>query len=142
MKYIALLTVLSLPFIAPAQTAKQDNAHRAYHLLHKKDPKQHNPYAFADSAKGKKPAASPVGRDLQSSIKFWLICNQRDFKYIAYQDYKSPLLQFGIIIRTNGWLIEVKLIKTIDAIADIKYRALKHQNAKQLIFSNLQLQKN
>ena len=22
---------------------------------------------------------SPVGRDLQSQIKFWLICNQRDF---------------------------------------------------------------
>jgi hypothetical protein len=44
-----------MAFTAHAQTAQQDSAHRAYHRLHKKDPKQNNPYAFADSAKSKKP---------------------------------------------------------------------------------------
>jgi hypothetical protein len=59
MKNLTLLLLLSTAFTAHAQTAQQDRAHRAYHLTHKKDPKQHNPYAFADSAKGKKPAAKP-----------------------------------------------------------------------------------
>lgn len=55
MKNLTLLLLLSMAFTAHAQTAQQDSAHRAYHLLHKKDPKQNNPYAFADSAKSKKP---------------------------------------------------------------------------------------
>lgn len=59
MKNLTLLLLLSLTFTARAQTAKQDSAHRAYHLMHKKDPKQNYPYAFADSAKAKKPAAKP-----------------------------------------------------------------------------------
>jgi hypothetical protein len=59
MKNLAWLILISLPFTVGAQTAKQDSAHRAYHLMHKKDPKQNYPYAFADSAKGKKPAAKP-----------------------------------------------------------------------------------
>ncbi|WP_121811965.1 hypothetical protein [Mucilaginibacter kameinonensis] len=59
MKSISVIILLSIAYTAGAQTVKQDSAHRAYHLMHKKDPKQHNPYAFADSAKGKKPAAKP-----------------------------------------------------------------------------------
>ncbi|WPU95636.1 hypothetical protein SNE25_08905 [Mucilaginibacter sabulilitoris] len=59
MKSLSLIILLSIACTAGAQTAKQDSAHRAYHLQHKKDPKQHNPYAFADSAKGKKPATKP-----------------------------------------------------------------------------------
>lgn len=59
MKNLILLLLLSMALTAKAQTAQQDSAHRAYHRMHKKDPKQHNPYAFADSAKGKKPAAKP-----------------------------------------------------------------------------------
>ncbi|QJD96108.1 hypothetical protein HH214_09585 [Mucilaginibacter robiniae] len=55
MKNLTLLLLLSMAFTAHAQTAQQDSAHRAYHLLHEKDPKQNNPYAFADSAKSKKP---------------------------------------------------------------------------------------
>jgi hypothetical protein len=55
MKSLLILIFLSVALTAKAQTAQQDSAHRAYHLLHKKDPKQHNPYAFADSAKSKKP---------------------------------------------------------------------------------------
>ncbi len=50
-----ILVLLGFTFTAHSQTAQQDSAHRAYHLLHKKDPKQNNPYAFADSAKSKKP---------------------------------------------------------------------------------------
>lgn len=57
MKNLIVPLLLSLAFTAHAQTAKQDSAHRAYHLMHKKDPKQNYPYAFADSAKAKKPAA-------------------------------------------------------------------------------------
>ncbi|MDN3583834.1 hypothetical protein [Mucilaginibacter flavus] len=56
MKNLILFLLLITAFTAKAQTAQQDSAHRAYHLMHKKDPKQHNPYAFADSAKSKKPA--------------------------------------------------------------------------------------
>lgn len=59
MRNLTLLSLLIIASTAGAQTAQQDSAHRAYHLLHKKDPKQHNPYAFADSAKGKKPAVKP-----------------------------------------------------------------------------------
>jgi hypothetical protein len=59
MKSLSLLLSLSVAFTAGAQTVKQDSAHRAYHMLHKKDPKQNNPYAFADSAKAKKAAAKP-----------------------------------------------------------------------------------
>ncbi|QKJ28395.1 hypothetical protein HQ865_11475 [Mucilaginibacter mali] len=59
MKKLILLLLLSMAFTVHAQTAQQDSAHSAYHLKHKKDPKQHNPYAFADSATGKKPAAKP-----------------------------------------------------------------------------------
>ena len=59
MRNLTLLLLLSMAFTAHAQTAQQDSAHRAYQLLHKKDPKQHNPYAFADSAKGKTPATKP-----------------------------------------------------------------------------------
>lgn len=59
MKHLILLLLLSLAFTAGAQTTKQDSAHRAYHLMHKKDPKQNNPYAFADSAKAKKPVGKP-----------------------------------------------------------------------------------
>ena len=59
MKNLILLTLLSLAFTAGAQTRDQrDSAHKAYHLM-RKDPKQNNPYAFADSAKAKKPAAKP-----------------------------------------------------------------------------------
>jgi hypothetical protein len=54
MKNLTLMILLGLVMTAGAQTAKQDSAHRAYHQMHKKDPKQHNPYAFVDSAKGKK----------------------------------------------------------------------------------------
>ena len=53
-KPIILLMLLGLAFMAGAQTAKQDSAHRQYHLMRKKDPKQKNPYAFADSGKTKK----------------------------------------------------------------------------------------
>lgn len=59
MKNLILLTLFSLAFTAGAQTAQQDSAHRAYHLMRKKDPKQNNPYAFADSAKAKKAPAKP-----------------------------------------------------------------------------------
>ncbi len=58
---LIMLTLLSLTLTAKAQTqaerdsAKQDSAHHAYHMMRKKDPKQNNPYAFADSAKSKKP---------------------------------------------------------------------------------------
>lgn len=52
---LIFLALLSLAFSAGAQTAQQDSAHRAYHLMRKKDSKQNNPYAFADSAKAKKP---------------------------------------------------------------------------------------
>jgi len=55
MKNLIWLFLLGFFFTAQAQTAKQDSAHRAYHLMRKKDPKQNNPYAFADSAKAKKP---------------------------------------------------------------------------------------
>jgi hypothetical protein len=54
MKTLTLLILLILAFTAGAQTAQQDSAHRAYHLMRKKDPKQNNPYAFADSARAKK----------------------------------------------------------------------------------------
>lgn len=59
MKNLILLTLLSMAFTAGAQTAKQDSAHRMYHLKGKRDTKQNNPYAFADSAKAKKPAGKP-----------------------------------------------------------------------------------
>ena len=59
MRNLFLLIILSMAFTAEAQTAQQDSAHRAYHMIHKKDPKQNNPYAFADSAKAKKPVAKP-----------------------------------------------------------------------------------
>jgi len=60
MKNIILLIIFSLGFTAEAQTtAQQDSAHRAYHQMRKKDPKQNNPYTFADSAKAKKVAGKP-----------------------------------------------------------------------------------
>lgn len=60
MKNLILLTLFSLAFTAEAQTtAQQDSAHRQYHLMRKKDPKQNNPYAFADSAKAKKAPTKP-----------------------------------------------------------------------------------
>ncbi|TWI93800.1 hypothetical protein JN11_04948 [Mucilaginibacter frigoritolerans] len=59
MKNLILLILLSLSLTAGAQTSKQDSAHRAYHLMRKKDPKQNNPYAFADSGKAKKPVGKP-----------------------------------------------------------------------------------
>ncbi|WP_146198695.1 hypothetical protein [Pararcticibacter amylolyticus] len=53
MKKLILLILLSSTFTVKAQTAKQDSAHhRQYHLM-RKDPKQNNPYTFADSAKVK-----------------------------------------------------------------------------------------
>lgn len=64
MKNLILLTLFSLAFTAGAQTttqrdsAKRDSAHRQYHLM-RRDPKQNYPYAFADSAKAKKPAGKP-----------------------------------------------------------------------------------
>jgi hypothetical protein len=60
MKGLTILILLSLAFTAGAQTpaqrdsAKRDSAHRQYHLM-RKDPKQNYPYAFADTAKAKKP---------------------------------------------------------------------------------------
>ncbi len=60
MKNLILLILLILAFTAGAQTtAQQDSAHRQYHLMRKKDPMQNNPYAFADSAKAKKPVGKP-----------------------------------------------------------------------------------
>ena len=62
MKILIFLMLLSLAFAARAQTpdqrdsAKRDSAHRQYHLM-RRDSKQNNPYAFADSARLKKPAA-------------------------------------------------------------------------------------
>lgn len=54
MKNLILLILLIPAFTAGAQTpAQRDSAHRQYHLM-RKDPKQSNPYAFADSAKAKK----------------------------------------------------------------------------------------
>lgn len=44
-----------MAFTAGAQTAKQDSAHRMYHMMRKRDTQQNNPYTFADSAKAKKP---------------------------------------------------------------------------------------
>ncbi|MGN6394767.1 MAG: hypothetical protein ACTHMI_04350 [Mucilaginibacter sp.] len=38
MKNLTLLLLLITAFTAKAQTAQQDSAHRAYHLMHKKDP--------------------------------------------------------------------------------------------------------
>jgi len=58
MKNLILLTLLSSALTAGAQTTKQDSAHRQYHLM-RRDPKQNNPYAFADSAKAKKPVRKP-----------------------------------------------------------------------------------
>lgn len=55
MKNLLLLTFLNLVFTAGAQTpAKRDSAH-----IMRKDPKQVNPYAYADSVKVKKPAIKP-----------------------------------------------------------------------------------
>lgn len=60
MKDLTILLSLSLAFTAGAQipaqrdSAKRDSAHRQYHLM-RRDPKQNYPYAFADSAKAKKP---------------------------------------------------------------------------------------
>jgi hypothetical protein len=59
MKILSLLILLSLSFKVGAQTTQQDSAHRQYHLMRKKDPKQNNPYAFADSAMAKKASAKP-----------------------------------------------------------------------------------
>ncbi|RKR82792.1 hypothetical protein BDD43_3718 [Mucilaginibacter gracilis] len=59
MKNLILLLLLNLAFTAEAQTAQQDSAHRQYHLMRKKDPKQNNPYAFADSTKTKKAPVKP-----------------------------------------------------------------------------------
>jgi hypothetical protein len=60
MKHLILLMLLSVAFTAKAQTpAQRDSVHRQYHLMRKKDPKQNNPYAFADSAKVKKPVVKP-----------------------------------------------------------------------------------
>lgn len=64
MKKLTLLTLLNLAFTAGAQTAAQrdsahrDSVHRKYHLM-RRDPKQNNPYAFADSAKAKKAVGKP-----------------------------------------------------------------------------------
>ncbi len=64
MKSLILLTLLSLAFTAGAQTAAQrdsahrDSVHRKYHLM-RRDPKQNNPYTFADSVKAKKIAEKP-----------------------------------------------------------------------------------
>jgi hypothetical protein len=61
---ILLILLLSLALTAGAQTpsqrdsAKRDSAHRQYHLM-RRDPKQNYPYAFADSAKAKKPVGKP-----------------------------------------------------------------------------------
>ena len=63
-KSIPLLILISLVFTAKAQTSaqrdsvKRDRAHRQYHLM-RRDPKQNYPYAFADSAKAKKPVGKP-----------------------------------------------------------------------------------
>ena len=55
MKNLILLMLLSIMvFTVSAQTAKQDSIHKAYHMKLKKDPKQNNPYTYADSAKVKK----------------------------------------------------------------------------------------
>jgi hypothetical protein len=59
MRNLIVLLLLSMAFTAGAQTAQQDSAHRAYHLMRKKDPKQNNPYAFAYSVKAKKPTGKP-----------------------------------------------------------------------------------
>lgn len=56
MKILSLFILLSLSYTVGAQTTQQDSAHRAYHMMRKKDPKQNNPYAFADSSKAKKTA--------------------------------------------------------------------------------------
>lgn len=64
MKSLTLLLLFSMSFTAEAQTpaqrdsAKRDSAHRQYHLM-RRDPKQNYPYAFADSAKAKKPVGKP-----------------------------------------------------------------------------------
>jgi hypothetical protein len=64
MKNAILLILLMLALTAGAQTtaqrdsAKRDSAHRHYHLM-RRDPKQNYPYAFADSAKTKKPVGKP-----------------------------------------------------------------------------------
>ncbi|AMR32544.1 hypothetical protein A0256_20810 [Mucilaginibacter sp. PAMC 26640] len=63
MKSLTLLLIV-LTLTARAQTpvqrdsAKRDSAHRQYHLM-RRDPKQNYPYAFADSAKAKKPVGKP-----------------------------------------------------------------------------------
>ena len=56
MKNLCLTILLSLAITAGAQTAKRDSANRDSSNCYwrHKDPKQINPYAFADSAKGKK----------------------------------------------------------------------------------------
>jgi hypothetical protein len=61
MKNLTLMLLLSLAFTAGAQTAQRDSTQRdscTCYFLHK-DPKQINPYAFADSAKAKKPVVKP-----------------------------------------------------------------------------------
>jgi hypothetical protein len=59
MKNLILLMLLSLAFTARAQTVIRDSANRdsCNCYWRHKDPKQINPYAFAYSAKAKKPAA-------------------------------------------------------------------------------------
>lgn len=57
-KNLTLLLLLWISFIAGAQTV-QDSTHMRYHTMHKKDPRQRNPYAFANSIKVKKLVAKP-----------------------------------------------------------------------------------
>jgi hypothetical protein len=61
MKNVILLMLLSLAFTAGAQTAKRDSTKRdsCTCYFRYKDPKQINPYAFAESVKVKKASGKP-----------------------------------------------------------------------------------